>query len=121
VGAYIILVPRMIIEKVFLGSRTVTSMSDDVSPVTRHAWRAHGPKSLVCLSCGHDISQRSADTIYDLGLEGATDAGLTEDLPDATCRLFPEPWLLPDSLPLATDVIRVAVECRRQSLTEASS
>jgi hypothetical protein len=89
--------------------------------VTWRPWRAHGPQSPVRLPCGHVISLRSAETIYELALAEATDAGLTEDPPDAACPLCREPWLLPDSLPLATDVIRAAVERRRQSLAESMS
>jgi hypothetical protein len=45
--------------------------------------------------------------IYELALEEATDAGLA-GLSDAACPLCREPWLLPDTFPLATDVIRAA-------------
>jgi hypothetical protein len=90
----------------------VTSMSEDVCPLTWPAWRAHSSERPVRLSCGPVISQMSADAIDELALEENTDAELTADLPDATCHLCQE---------LATEVILAVVECRRQSHAEATS
>jgi hypothetical protein len=82
---------------------------DNRCPVTFRTWRVQGPCSPVRLPCGHVISRQAAAGIHAARQQHAT---IADPDPPARCPNCRTPWLLPESLPPANDIINDVVEAR---------
>jgi hypothetical protein len=81
------------------------------------AWRMRGPYSPVRLPCSHAISKTVAERIYSLRQQQAALEEGANVLPNARCPICSDPWLLPETLPPAQDIIRRVLGARRGRLS----